>query len=191
MDRRQILKTAGFVATAGLTGLAGCSDSTSDPGSDTNTPDDRKSTGSGASSSKGGTESVQMVTEGNEYYFDPIGLFVESGETVSWAIQSGSHSATAYEKGNGVATVTRIPDGATAWDSGILSEQGATYEHTFETNGTYDYFCTPHKTLGMVARIVVGEPGGPAEESMPSDGNVPESQIIVEQGAISYSDFSG
>lgn len=71
-----------------------------------------------------------------------------------------SHSSTAYEKGNGSATVTRIPGGAEAWDSGILNEQGATYEHTFETNGIYDYFCTPHKSLGMVARIVVGEPGG-------------------------------
>ena len=131
-----------------------------------------------------------MVTEGSEYYFDPIGLFVESGTTVTWEIQAGSHSSTAYKKGNGPASVTRIPDGAKAWDSGVLSQQGATYEHTFETTGTYDYFCIPHKSLGMVGRIVVGEPGGPAEGSMPPDGEVPESQTIVDQGTVSYSKFS-
>jgi len=56
-------------------------------------------------------------------------------------------------------------------------------EHTFETAETYGYFCIPHKTLEMVGRVVVGEPGGPA------DGGVPESQRIVEEGAVSYEAF--
>lgn len=131
-----------------------------------------------------------MVTKGSDYYFDPIGLFVESGTTVTWEIQTGSHSTTAYKKGNGSALTTRIPDDAEAWDSGVLSSQGATYNYTFETPGTYDYFCTPHKTLEMVGRIVVGNPGGPADGSMPPDGDVPKSTTIVEQGSVSYSDFS-
>jgi plastocyanin len=132
-----------------------------------------------------------MVTEGSEYYFDPIGLFVESGDTVTFEIQSGSHSATAYKEGTSSASVNRIPESAETFNSETLSEQGATYEHTFETTGTYDYFCIPHKSLGMVGRIVVGEPGGPAEGSMPPDGDVPESQTIVDQGSVSYSSFSG
>lgn len=179
MDRRQVLKAGGVAATAGLTGLAGCSSSNPDASGETDTP------------SNGDTNTVLMATEGSDYYFDPIGLLVESGATITFEIDSGSHSATAYKKGNGQASVTRIPDGAEAFDSGILSEQGATFEHTFETTGTYDYFCTPHKSLDMVGRIVVGEPGGPAEGNMPPDGNVPESQTIVDQGAVSYSDFSG
>ena len=179
MKRRQILKTAGFAATAGLTGLAGCSSSNSEASGETDT------------ASNGDTNTVLMVTEGSNYYFDPIGLFVESGETITFEIDSGSHSATAYKKGTGQASVTRIPDGAEAFDSGILSEQGATFEHTFETVGTYDYFCTPHKSLGMVGRILVGEPSGPATGSMPPDGDVPESQTVVDQKAVSYSDFSG
>lgn len=138
----------------------------------------------------GGTTTVEMVTEGSEYYFDPIGLYVEPGTTVTWTNESGAHSSTAYADGNGGASVTRIPEGAEPWDSGTMSEQGATFEHTFETEGTYDYFCLPHETLGMVARIVVGEPGGPAEGSMPPDGDVPESQTIVDQGTVSYSEFS-
>ncbi|WP_248898393.1 plastocyanin/azurin family copper-binding protein [Haloplanus halobius] len=179
MERRQVLKAGGIAATAGLTGLAGCSSSNPDASGETDSP------------TNGGTNTVLMVTEGSDYYFDPIGLLVESGETITFEIDSGSHSATAYKKGTGQASVTRIPDGAETFDSGIISEQGATFEHTFETEGTYDYFCTPHKGLGMIGRIVVGEPGGPAEGSMPPDGEVPESQTIVDQGAVSYSDFSG
>ena len=130
-----------------------------------------------------------MTTKGSEYYFDPIGLFVESGDTVTWKIDSQDHSSTAYESGNGPAEVNRIPDGAEAWNSGVLTERGATFDHTFHTEGTYDYFCIPHKSLGMIGRIVVGQPGGPAEGSMPPDGDVPVSDAIVEQGAISYGDF--
>ena len=124
---------------------------------------------------------VSMVTEGSEYYFDPIGLAVEPGDTVEWVNESGSHSSTSYDD--------RVPEGAETWDSGVLSEEGATFRHTFETGGTYDYFCTPHRTLEMVGRVVVGEPGGPAEGSMPPDGDVPASDAIVEAGSVSYDSF--
>lgn len=177
MNRRQVLKASGIVATAGMSGLAGCTSSDTD--------------GSDGTPTNGTTTTVLMVTEGDAYYFDPIGLLVESGDTVTFEIDSGSHSATAYEAGTGQSSVTRIPDGAAAFDSGILGDQGATFDHTFETTGTYDYYCTPHKGLGMVGRIVVGEPGGPAEGSMPPDGSVPESGTIVDQGAVTYGDFSG
>lgn len=192
MQRRDVLRKSGLVATAGLTGLAGCSSdggSTDKAGDDGSTAGDQSTgTSSGESST---TNTVLMATDGGNYYFDPIGLSVDAGETVTFEIKSGSHSATAYKEGTGPATVTRIPDGAKAFNSEILSEQGATYEHTFETEGTYDYFCIPHKSLGMVGRIVVGEPGGPAEGSMPPDGNVPESQTIVEKGSVSFEEFSG
>lgn len=189
MERRRFLKTTGLVGTGGMATIAGCSSSGTEKSGGTKTTPTQKSGGSSGSGSASNT--VMMVTEGGNYYFDPIGLFVEPGETVTWEIKSGSHSSTAYKKGNGTASVTRIPDGANAWNSEVLSEPGATYSHTFEVEGTYDYFCIPHKSLGMVGRIVVGSPGGPAEGSMPPDGNVPKSQMIVEQGSISYDEFSG
>ena len=192
MERRRLLKTAGIVTTTGVTGLAGCSSSGDGNGGDSEpTATDSQGTAGDSSSAGSGSNTVMMVTDGGSYYFDPIGLYVESGDTVTFEVQSGSHTATAYSEGNGPATVTRIPDGAEAFDSGILSEQGATWEHTFETAGTHDYFCIPHKTMGMVGRIVVGEPGGPAEGSMPPDGNVPESGTIVDQGSVAYDEFSG
>lgn len=192
MDRRRLLQTAGIVATGGVTTFAGCSSPSDngDGGGEDTTTEAQETTGS-SGESDATTKTVKMITDGSDYYFDPIGLFVEAGNTVTFEIENGSHSATAYKKGNGPAEVTRIPDGADAFNSDILSEQGATYDHTFETAGTYDYFCIPHKSLGMVARIVVDEPGGPAEGSMPPDGDVPESQTIVDQGTVSYSDFTG
>lgn len=51
--------------------------------------------------------------------------------------------------------MTRIPKDATAWNSGTLSEAGATFEHTFEVKGTYDYFCIPHESIGMMGSMTV------------------------------------
>jgi plastocyanin len=139
-----------------------------------------------------GVYEIEMRTDGSEYVFDPIGLHVEPGDTVRWVNVSGSHSATAYAEGNGGATQRRIPEGAEPWNSEIQTEPDATFEYTFEEEGTYDYFCIPHKTLGMVGRIVCGEPGGPAEESENPDiggiqsGEYPSSEAIVENEVLAY-----
>lgn len=174
MNRRTLLRSlAGAATGAGVT-LAGCSGT-------------REKPSPGVDSA--GTNTVRMVTAGGSYYFDPIGLFVETGESVTWELQSGVHSSTAYDEEVDYATVTRIPNGASSWDSGVLTDQGATFEHAFETTGTYDYFCIPHKSLGMVGRIVVGEPSGSAEGGMPPDGRVPTSNRIVESSVVTYDEF--
>jgi len=147
--------------------------------------------GTDGTGTDGGTATVEMVTDGSDYYFDPIGLAVEPGTTVTWTNESGSHSSTAYAESLDAADVTRIPADAEPWNSETISEEGATFEHTPEVEGTYDYFCIPHKTLDMIGRLVVGEPGGPATEGSPPDGELPASTDIVEQGSISYDEFSG
>ncbi|NEU57091.1 plastocyanin/azurin family copper-binding protein [Halorussus sp. MSC15.2] len=199
MRRRTFLSA---VSAVGVGGLAGCNAPTG--GTETELADGTGTTAGGGSEAEttaggetateqetqgGATETVQMVTEGSEYYFDPIGLFVESGDTVEWVIESGAHSSTAYAQSLDSADVTRIPEQAEPWNSGILTSAGASFSYTFEVTGTYDYFCIPHKALGMIARIVCGEPGD--VEGDPPDGDVPAEQAIVEQGAISYSEFSG
>ena len=136
-----------------------------------------------------GAQSVAMITEGQDYYFDPIGLFVESGTTVEWVNESGAHSATAYAEGTGGAEVTRIPEDAEPWNSGTLTESGATFSYTFEVEGTYDYFCIPHKALGMVGRVVCGQPGDVTGD--PPDGAVPDAETIVDERAVAYDEFEG
>lgn len=113
--------------------------------------------------------------------FDPVGLYVEKGTTVRFEIASGSHSATAYEQ--------RVPVDAAPFDSGVIADGG--FEYTFEEPGTYDYYCSPHKAGGMVGRVVVGSPGGPAEDTPIPDGEVPDSETIVEEGTVTDGDGGG
>ena len=145
-------------------------------------------TGTGTTTGGGAPNEVAMITEGSDYIFNPIGLYVEPGETITWVLESGSHSSTAYTQENPQSSVNRIPNAAEGWDSGILSEQGAEFTYTFEVQGTYDYYCIPHKSLGMVARIVCGEPSG--LDGNPPDGPVPSEQKIVEQGVVTQEEFN-
>lgn len=132
----------------------------------------------GAGFSSPATGQEQPVVEVGNTYFDPIGLSVEPGTTVRFTLVAGTHTATAYED--------RIPVDASPFDSGTLSD-GA-FEHTFDEAGTYDYYCRPHQST-QVGRIVVGEPGGPAEASAIPDGAVPDSEAIVDRGSIGIDSF--
>ena len=138
-------------------------------------------TGTAASAGLAGPTSAQetpTIAMGNNY-FDPIGLYVEPGTTVRFEIEAGSHSVTAYDD--------RIPAAASPFDSGVLS--AGSFEYTFDTPGTYDYYCIPHRSMGMVGRIIVGEPGGPAEATPIPDGDVPESEVILEQETVAIDQF--
>jgi len=171
MRRRSVLRATGALVAGAMATTAGC--------------------GGGGDADPTGTPQnpVDMVTEGVTYHFDPIGLHVAPGDTVAFRIESGDHSATAYTESNPLSDERRIPDGAEGWNSGTIGR--GRFEHTFETEGTYDYYCIPHKGTGMVGRIVVGDPGGPAEASPIPDGDVPDSDRIAEEEAVSFGAFSG
>ena len=94
--------------------------------------------------------------DSTEYHFDPHVTWVEVGGTVTWRLESGIHSATAYHPGNDQPRL--VPEGTEAWDSGTLSEAGETFSHTFNTEGVYHYLCRPHEQFGMIATVIVGEP---------------------------------
>ena len=94
---------------------------------------------------------VSMVTEAVEVVeihltsglrFDPSAVTISPGTTVRWI-----NDAAIFH------TVT--PDGHTEWERATLSQSGETFEHTFETEGTFDYFCEPHESAGMVGSITV------------------------------------
>lgn len=104
-------------------------------------------------------ESVEvgmLTTADGGHHFDPHVAWVEPGGTVTWTLESGIHTTTAYAPVND--RPRRIPEGTEPWDSGTMAEQGATYECTFGTEGVYDYVCLPHEGVGMVGSVLVGEP---------------------------------
>jgi plastocyanin len=74
--------------------------------------------------------------------FDPPTLTVQPGTTIRWT-NTGKHPHTVTDQGG-------------KFDSGDIAP-GATYSVTFQTPGTYRYYCKHHK--GMEGTIVVGEPG--------------------------------
>ncbi|WP_303652014.1 plastocyanin/azurin family copper-binding protein [Halorubrum ezzemoulense] len=178
LTRRRVLQLTGGAAVIGLAGCTGSESDGSDSGAEstaTSTEDggesghdegENSSEGESGHDDEGGhdeavgepsdTAEVAMVTEDGGYHFEPHVVRVNVGGTVTWTNESGSHSATAYHPDNDQPQL--VPDGAAAWDSGLRSEEGATFEHTFETEGVYHYYCTPHETVGMLGSVIVGDP---------------------------------
>lgn len=99
---------------------------------------------------------IGMTATGSGTFYTVPFRWVEPGTTVVWQLVQGSHSTTAYAEANGKPH--RIPEDAPGWDSGVLSESGSTFARTFNVPGVYDYYCSPHESLGMVGRLVVGTP---------------------------------
>ena len=84
--------------------------------------------------------SVKHVVLVGNYYFNPSSLNVSVGDTMRWVWSAGSHTTT-----SGV-----IPGGAATWDQPINSTN-TVYEYPVTVAGTYNYVCTPHAAMGMIA----------------------------------------
>jgi halocyanin-like protein len=97
-----------------------------------------------------GQEEV-MVTVGargnnGPFAFDPPAVRVDPGTTIvwKWSGEGGSHNVVAE-------------DGS--FESDLIGDAGHTFEHTFDSDGVYEYACTPHSQMGMRGVIVVGGGG--------------------------------
>ena len=69
---------------------------------------------------------------------------IDVGDTVTWVPTS---------KGHNVEFIGG-PDG---WDAPKKSKNNKEVSITFDAPGVYLYQCTPHKAMGMIALVVVGE----------------------------------
>ena len=104
-----------------------------------------------------------------QWSFDPIGLYIQKGQKVRWTAKEWGCTVFAFHPSN-YNHELRIPEGAKPFGSGDVplmktSYQGRNvFEWTFDVEGTYDCFSRDQEILGMVCRIVVGKPGGPAEK---------------------------
>lgn len=88
------------------------------------------------------TVDVGAPGNGGAFAFDPPAVRVSRGTTVTWEWtgDGGSHDVVAV-------------DGS--FESPLHSAAGATFTHTFDDAGTYRYYCTPHRPLGMKGAVVV------------------------------------
>src|SRR6266403_3068658 len=92
------------------------------------------------------TATTVTVTVGNGgFFFSPSSVTIHPGDTVQWTWSSSGHSSTSGSPG--------MPNGL--WDSGILN-QGAVFTQTFNTVGSFPYYCTPHGACcNMVGTVTV------------------------------------
>ena len=81
----------------------------------------------------------------NAKFFDPLILNVPVGATVTWKnLDSTLHTVTSGSAESGKP--------GTIFDSSYLTG-GKTFQHTFSSAGTFDYFCTLHPY--MKGQVVV------------------------------------
>ena len=71
---------------------------------------------------------------------------VDVGDTVFWVSTDKGHNVEFISK-NGV------PDGVEKFKSKVNKDA----EFTFTVPGIYAYWCTPHKTMGMIGFVIVGD----------------------------------
>jgi len=77
--------------------------------------------------------------------FSPSSVTIHRGDTVRWTWSQSFHSSTSGMPG--------APNGI--WNSGILN-QGANFSHTFNSTGSFPYYCIPHGgCCGMVGMVTV------------------------------------
>ena len=78
--------------------------------------------------------------------FSPEIVRVNVGDTVFWQSVDPGHNVEFISK-NGV------PDGVEKFKSKVSKDA----EYTFTVPGIYAYWCVPHKTMGMIGFVVVGD----------------------------------
>jgi plastocyanin len=142
-----------MTAAIGLVGtaLAGCGGD--GDGGDGDGGDD----GNGGDGGHGGGDGTEVAAgPGGDLVFDPETVTISTGETVTWTFESPSHNVSFDPDHHDDVS---IPDGVDPFASveGAFdtNEEGATWSHTFETAGEYQYVCVPHAASGMQGTVVV------------------------------------
>jgi plastocyanin len=102
-----------------------------------------------------------------DFTFEPPTIEVDAGATVTWTNEdSVPHTVTAREGD---------------FDSGVL-QTGDPFSQTFETPGTYEYFCNIHPS--MTGMVVVRETATPAGESAAPDDATGAGATVVTEVSI-------
>ena len=70
---------------------------------------------------------------------------IEAGDTVYWKSTKPGHNVEFIKNG--------VPDGVDKFRSALSKDT----EYKFEIPGIYAYWCTPHKTMGMIGFVIVGD----------------------------------
>tara|TARA_B100000427_G_scaffold70902_1_gene57141 strand:+ start:2301 stop:2732 length:432 start_codon:yes stop_codon:yes gene_type:complete len=91
-------------------------------------------------------QTVEMLNRLNKesMVFEPKIVRVNVGDTVLWKATDKGHNVEFIKKG--------VPDGVEKFKSKYNKDT----EYKFNIPGIYAYWCTPHKNMGMIGFVVVG-----------------------------------
>ena len=109
-----------------------------------------------APAAKTGPEvTVQMVSDGADFRYEPENLTIKMGTTVRWANPSENrHTATADPEFEDTPGQAVLPAGVQPWGSPFVPA-GESFTRTFTAPGKYQYFCRNHGQFGMIGGITV------------------------------------
>jgi len=113
---------------------------------------DQTNSGSSTAPSSGTTTHIVEMT-GN-YEFVPSSLTIKQGDSVKWVLIEKDHEVAS-------GTVIEGPDGRegvpdSLWDSGTLTRgKEESFTYTFNSTGTFPYYCDSHVDQGMIGTITV------------------------------------
>src|SRR3954470_23805683 len=102
------------------------------------------------------------IGPGGQLVFSPSSVTIHPGDQVKWTWASSGHSTTSGSPGQ--------PNGI--WDSG-LHNQGATFTHTFNSAGTFPYYCIPHGGCCMMVGTVMVVNASPTPMPTPTSTPTP------------------
>ena len=101
------------------------------------------SLGIGTASASAATVEVKLGTDAGMLAFEPSTVTISAGDTVKFINNKLAPHNAVFEGHEDLSH----PDLAFA--------PGESWEETFTTAGTYDYYCEPHRGAGMVGKVIV------------------------------------
>ena len=90
-------------------------------------------------------EMLNKLEKRNMVFSEEI-VKIDVGDTIFWQATDKGHNVEFISK-NGV------PEGVDKFKSKVNKDT----EFTFTVPGIYAYWCTPHKTMGMIGFVIVGD----------------------------------
>jgi plastocyanin len=103
-----------------------------------------------ADTASAATVTVNMgASAGAPLAFEPKAVSISAGDSVQWVMNKlGPHNVIFDKVPAGV-------DASALSHTALESKAGSSFSVTFDTPGTYSYYCTPHRGAGMVGTITV------------------------------------
>ena len=94
------------------------------------------------------TVTVEMLNKGENrsMIFSQEIVKINVGDSVFWEATDKGHNVEFIKKGG-------VPDGVDKFKSKVSKDA----EYTFSIPGIYAYWCTPHKSMGMIGFVIVGD----------------------------------